>query len=421
MKLSRIAIALPFVLLSCGDNPDAPEMNAGTISFDIADIHLQENSTRVAILDIDGLKNTGFRVNAYSTGAADWQTAGSAAKPEFMHDRPVMWDNGGWVCTPAKYWPEKMDGVNYGKVSFFAWNDLKGVTVSGKDETGPPRLTCTVPNTCTAQEDLVTAMLTNKTKAGGNVRFTFGHAFSRIGFTAGLKGYYPGAEIKITSLKVTYAAGAVGSTGVYTFGDTGQAAGTWAFPASGKTYMSDVSSGGDEVMTGSVTPDDTSTVRLNSEDRYLMLLPQTVGEGAVRMDVTWTVNDGTTLTYRQTIGLPGQVWLSGIHYDYNMTVSPTGITLDPVVVNPWDDNPVLTPCILTYIAGDGTGNEVIEYRTTGVPYPLAENMFQRQDYIFVGWNTLLGDWEDRYQPGDLYLCTMDTRLYACWVPSSIIR
>jgi uncharacterized repeat protein (TIGR02543 family)/uncharacterized protein (TIGR02145 family) len=177
---------------------------------------------------------------------------------------------------------------------------------------------------------------------------------------------------------------------------------------------------GDEVVTAvdGVLLDNSETldtIRLNANDAYLMLLPQTIPAKAVSMEVTWEV-DG--VGRNQTVSLPEQTWVPGKRYDYSIGVSLEKITLDPVVVNPWGTDDRYKPCTLTYKANDGTDSEIIEYRTTNIALPVLPNTFTRAGYVFDGWNTEADGSGDIYDPGDSFMSNTNSNatLYAMWEP-----
>jgi uncharacterized protein (TIGR02145 family) len=376
-KLVWAAIALPLVLLSCKgeEDPIDKERVPVAIGFSASSVTpLQENPvSRVASLDLVGLKGTGFRVNAYSTGAEAWSTAkGGSGASELMANQAVTWDGSAWMYTPVKYWPDLVDATNYGKASFFAWNNF-GVNAStvvyGRDAAGTPTLTCTVPDTSGSQYDLVTDVVTDRTggASGSSVDLAFSHILSRIGFTAKLDKPYPGKTANILSLIVRYADQAVESKGVYTFGTGNHGLGAWSYPASDKTYMSGTEQVGSYVTLDNIGP--LEAVRLNKDDKYLMLLPQTVIEGDVMADIIWTVDD---IMQSQTVDLPAQEWRPGYSYDYNLVISLSitepepepssySVAFESVSVNTWNATNVSIPSTFAY--NGETGDNVTDGMT----------------------------------------------------------
>ncbi|MDR3118903.1 MAG: fimbrillin family protein [Mediterranea sp.] len=405
-----------FVLSSCTDDREAAETRAtaGAIGFnamDVTPLLSRSDSTRAAEVKIDALKTSGFRVSAYYTETTDWSAAAATAKPEFMYNQLVTWDGTAtaWTYSPIKYWPGMVDGTNYGKISFFAWNEGTGATAAASTTAGTPTLTCTIADSQANQKDFVADVVTDETVAGGNVKFRMRHELSRIGFSARLKEAYA-ATVKVTSLKVIYAANAVESKATYTFGGSDHAAGAWTFPASGKTYMTNA---GDEMVATAVTLGTTAAAVNNAG--YLMLLPQTIAADAVSMEVTWMVD---AVSQKKTISLPAQNWLAGKHYEYNLELSLTKITLDPVVIDPWDDDAKFNPCTMTYRPNDdGTIEPMVQQWVTNMSCPILPSTFNWPMHIFKEWNTKADARGTVYNAGDHYPAwTGNVDLYAQWIP-----
>jgi uncharacterized protein (TIGR02145 family) len=196
---------------------------------------------------------------------------------------------------------------------------------------------------------------------------------------------------------VKYKTDAVKSKGTYTFGSGWNLSGT-------TDYMSHA---GDElVATGGGVTLTESSQQVNDADKYLMLLPQEVADGAVTIEVKWTV--GVT-QHNRSLNLPHQVWLPGKRYDYNLTVSMTGITLDPVLVDPWGDDDLYKPCTITYKTPDGT--DIVEYRTMGVTYPVGDYVSSYPDCI---WTTEANGTGRTYRANDNIFCTGNLTLFAQW-------
>jgi hypothetical protein len=398
----RISILLSFVLLSCTDEADTNESVTRAVCFHTADVRPQGDPTRAAAMNTSDLHARGFTVNAYATGAYTWASAKDGARPEFMFNQQVTWDTGkgAWTYGTAKFWP-----ANNGMVSFFAWSDGTGASLPSKNVSGPPVITSyTVPDAQADQRDLVAAAAKDRTAADGDVMLTFGHILSRIGFKAGLDYAYSGLTIAITSLKVKYADHGVEADGDYTFGT-----GWWQNHARWMPHTG----GGDEVVaTGGVTLTK-SLQRVNGTDKYLMLLPQPVTLGAVKIDVTWTVN-GTL--HNKTVDLPAQTWQPGYHYDYNLTLAEQGtkITLAPVSVNPWEDNAPHKIYTITYKANGGEGEDYVDYALNNTTRPVAGQIFGREFYYIGSW--WAAETGATYPIGAKPTITQDLTLYAQWKP-----
>jgi uncharacterized protein (TIGR02145 family) len=120
--------------------------------------------------------------------------------------------------------------------------------------------------------------------------------------------------------------------------------------------------------------------------------------------------------HNRSLNLPHQVWLPGKCYDYGLTVTLTGITLDPVAVNPWGKASLYKPCTITYNANGGTDKDIVEYRTTNVSYPVGGQYFGRDLYRFLAWTTEPDGGGTTYRAGENITCTRDLTLYAQWYP-----
>jgi hypothetical protein len=340
-----------------------------------------------------------------------------------MYNQAVTWSDTKWTYAPVKYWPGLVDGTNYGRVTFFAWSAGTGATLSGNTLPGTPTLTYTVPDANASQKDLVTGMLVDKT-ASGDVKFTFKHVLSRIGFAARLAEQYPAATVKVTSLKVKYAANTVESKATYTFGDGDDADGTWTFPTAGNVYMSHA---GDEVVNaaGETLDNDATpqTTPLNDAGKYLMLLPQSVNDDELTVEMAYTITTGgQPVNYTTAIPLPAVTWGQDETITYMFILTLNEVTFAGVTVNPWGTPETINRRPVTYKANGGTGNDVKDgfwedlSPVADVPDhftpPLATD-------IFFGWNTQTdgnGDW---YLPGEtLSYDRNDLILYAQWVDFS---
>jgi hypothetical protein len=283
------------------------------------------------VLNLDGLKDAGFYVLAYSTGADEWDAyvSGADAEPNLMDNQHVEWSTDKWAYTPVKFWPKLGDG-SYGKVSFFGYApNGTGITVAGT-ASGTPTIAFATQATAAAQVDLVADVVLDKTGPTTNlVKFDFDHILSRIGFTAKLAADYDPATVTVTSLKVYYKTSEVKNNGTYTFAETdNKAAGNWALDDA-----SFFANAADQIFDGSTSPATltTSAEGLSADDNYLMLIPQSYDEGDVYVELEYTVaySDGTSIPNTiPNINLPTVTsgWESGKAYSYNFT-----LTLDPIV------------------------------------------------------------------------------------------
>ena len=300
-----------------------------------------------AVLDLPGLKTSGFTALAYNTGGDDWSAYTQPATPNFMDDVPVTWNAGSsvWEYTPIKFWPTHGSGA-WGKVSFFGYATVTGASAAGQAG-GNPIIGFTAQSAAAAQVDLVADADIDVTKetAAGKVNFAFNHILSRIGFSAKLAGAYPSATVTVTSLKVYYKNGEVVSKGTYTFSATdNKAAANWSL---GSIYFTEVGSGsGDEVTTADVKLT-TDKQNINAADRYLMLIPQSgiaAGDMYVELKYTVATDNAPLSTVTKTVDVPaapgsGDAWLPGKAYTYNFTVTLDAVNFNSDIdVDTWDDN-----------------------------------------------------------------------------------
>jgi hypothetical protein len=147
----------------------------------------RDAQSRAAITDLNDLKARGFGVFAYYTDNSDYVEGTST--PNFMFNQFVRWDGSAWVYSPLKYWPNDADD----RLSFFAYaaHSLNGnvsvATGFNKNTASAPAVKYTLANDLTDHVDLMWATpVMNQTNQAiaGNVKFTFNHALSRIGFKA---------------------------------------------------------------------------------------------------------------------------------------------------------------------------------------------------------------------------------------------
>lgn len=159
--------------------------------------------SRATVTTTDNIAD--FGVFAYYTGQTAFATAlsnidnnsGDApiATPNFMYNQDVNRNDAnqtpesavisGWNYSPLKYWPNNSND----KITFFAYSPFsvdcaKSNGVNSIEE-GLPSVTFTVNETVKQQQDLLWANPeVDKTKQTitENVKFTFNHALSRIGF-----------------------------------------------------------------------------------------------------------------------------------------------------------------------------------------------------------------------------------------------
>ncbi|MDR1881156.1 MAG: fimbrillin family protein [Prevotella sp.] len=338
---------LALALSSCtNDEIASPSENSGeAVSFNT----VLGPSTRGAVFSKTDLQiaENGFFVSAYNTGAQEWTAYTVPAAPDFMNNTEVTWSTDKWTYNPVKYWPGKVDGTNYGKVTFFTVAGLASASnaITYNASTYKPEFAYTTDPAAANQKDLVADALFNETWSNGKkVKFQFNHILSKIGFTAKLAEQYSDATVKIIALQVNYTDSKVKNSGVYAFNTNGTnatvAEGAWT---TGASYLSG-NSGDLRAGNTDVTLDNTASptaTTINDAAKFLMLIPQTTAsEGDLTVSFTYSVQTGAdpAVLYPVTYKLPATTYVLGKQYTYNFT-----LTLNPVVfdadltVEGWED------------------------------------------------------------------------------------
>ena len=127
----------------------------------------RDAQSRVAETDLREVKKDGFGV------FANYTNGGTGLIPNFMNNQSVTWNDGEnvWKYSPIKYWPNTKDA----KVSFWAYSPYCA-TDWDKDASAPFF-------TISDGTDYVVAHTTSqKQGVNDNIKFTFGHIMSKVGF-----------------------------------------------------------------------------------------------------------------------------------------------------------------------------------------------------------------------------------------------
>ncbi|WP_075964981.1 fimbrillin family protein [Parabacteroides massiliensis] len=233
----------------------------------------------------DGIMET-FAVSAYTdiTGTAD-----------FMYSVPTTMgspENGTYYWYPEEkfYWP----GVK--SLNFYAWYphtaNAEGLTVSGADENGTPKLHYTAPNDVKKQMDVMTAVATNQAEQEA-IPLTFNHALSAVKFVAGSD--LPNCVVKSVKLyNLQY-------EGTY---DIASSSWTEVKPDK-KDFI--VSWGYNAVEGSEGSP-------VTREDETFFLVPQTLD--GVKVEVTFMNTDNTEFTVGASLS---GTWEKGKTYIYKIS------------------------------------------------------------------------------------------------------
>lgn len=333
MKKILLAAVAALAIVGCTQNEEIEkagekaEINFGAVV---------RNATRAVVVNNDDFKS--FKVYGYKTTDV---IADGVSLEKFMPGVTVTKEVGtnNWSYTGGPYyWPLS------GYVQFFAVSpELNLTTVSGY-----PNFEYTVGE-INSQKDLLAANLTNKEKTTTALQLPFRHLLTQINFS--IKGEV-GFTYTLTELELV----GVKDKGTFTFDGT-DAAGTWTAADKSASPAKYVYTGSAELIsTGS-----NSTDLDNSSNAVFMLLPQTIGQDAVTVKVTYsakvtteagdgqiTLKDGV-----KEVSLPAVTWEKGkrIRYTLNLTSDAAQVTFGNPTWEDWSDvtsqpdplNPVTPP------------------------------------------------------------------------------
>ena len=276
------------MVCSCSQEEVVSEVTTNqAISFDT---YVGRNAqTRASVANKTTLEGSteGFGVFGYYTEDDDWS---SSATPNFMYNQQVTYTDGAWGYNPIKYWPD-------GKISFYAYAPYSesDYTLSTNTTTDAPTLTYTMPDDVDDQVDLlISDKKLNQTIANPVVGFTFYHALSRIGFAikAETNALDNATSVKITSITLS---GKFAKSDTVTLGTpTPTTPATWGTATLSATEI-DYELTDEMLASASISPTTTPT-SLNSDEGYLMLLPQAYNTTGNELSLTMVYNLETTDT-----------------------------------------------------------------------------------------------------------------------------
>lgn len=299
MKKILFFAAAAIMMVGCSKDQVVSEMpQDNAINFGM--YFGRDAQSRAAIMDLDDLKAQSFGVFAYYTDNSDY--AEGTSTPNFMFDQIVKWNGSAWAYSPLKYWPNEATD----KLSFFAYaphtSEPNGniALAAGFDNASAsaPSITYTLNADQSKHVDLLWATPhynLPKQATTADVKFTFNHALSRIGFKSVAvidegsgndngeidNGSHPNTLdgktiITLKSIKL------IGE--FYKGGTLNLATGNWTIdPAN--VASTEYNWGATEIAQSNVTT--TKTVVLNDES-YLTVLPHTNTQ-EVKIEVVYTV------------------------------------------------------------------------------------------------------------------------------------
>lgn len=278
------------MVCSCSQEEVVSEVATNqAISFDT---YVGRNAqTRASVATKTTLQESseGFGVFGYYTNTTAWS---ASATPNFMYNQQVTYDDteSAWGYSPIKYWPD-------GKISFYAYAPYSesGYALSANTATGAPTLTYTMPDDVEDQVDLlISDKQLDQTIADPVVDFTFYHALSRIGFAikAEADALDNTTSVKITSITLS---GKFAESNMVTLGTPSSTSpASWGTATLSDTEI-DYKLTGDMLASASISPTTTPT-SLNSDEGYLMLLPQAYNTTGNELSLKMVYNLETTDT-----------------------------------------------------------------------------------------------------------------------------
>lgn len=300
-KYIFVCLAASILAVSCTKTEELYGGSSGEIRFATADENILTRGMPVTSnADIPDMG-----VFAYYTGngtANNWAAQGATALPSFMNNVQINHTGGVWSYDDPVNWPQAANA----NVSFFAYSPFATAAngISMNVTTGIPIITYTVPTNCSDQPDLMVSALLkdlNKVNPGSSpVNFQMRHALTCIGFKASGNGE------RIT--KIT--AKGVKTSGVLTVAEDGTP--SWNTSAAGN--------GNFEATVDDGVYLEALTQLVNTGGGYLMMIPQTLGTGAM---ITVKLNSGRSFDF----DLSGIIWTAGKFINYNLSITPEAALL----------------------------------------------------------------------------------------------
>ncbi len=321
MRSNPLIIISIFIILISLSSCERRLNRGSAISLEVKTSDDKE-STKGSVADMTKIQNDRFRVSAYHC-VNNWATDESTALPNIMANQEVIWGGSNWTYSPIKYWPTT------GKVSFFACSP-KSYTMS--TAFGLPKISFTTQLAPVDQIDLLTAHQIDKSNTQASVNLNFKHALSCIRFTAQKHSECELNSIIVTKLEVKYST-SVARLGEYTFPGTDSGLGSWSLLGDFATNLNYQLYNNATGITLSST-----SVQLNDNDKYLMLIPQTLsaeGSGGLTISITYSV-DGRVRTRTLQIPKTGTFALEqGKIYTFALTLTADRIEYDSPTVKDW--------------------------------------------------------------------------------------
>ena len=352
-----IAAMAALTLVSCSsDDLNSLSDNSSkneAISFDgyLGRSAVAVNGSRGSVVDIPALKNTdtdkkGFGVFGYYS-TTDHSATEQSFNANLFNNEQVTCSKDGtdWTYTPLKYWPAQ------GHVDFLAYAPY----VDGKTlKENSSSIDFAVSETIANQTDLLWANAENKTKDNlsseekNKVKFQFGHALSRLGYSVKLKDASYESVATITLNKITLAGSKdQKQNAFYKEGTIDLATGNWS------TSSSTAPNYNDTKRNFGWFNNETSGEKLsynkafeNSDNEYLFVIPQDFSKTEPNSDQLYVIVEYTiqysggtakpTVSYKVYKKLDKN-FEQGKAYKINLTIGLTPIEFN-ADVTAWGDD-----------------------------------------------------------------------------------
>ncbi len=300
-------------------------------------------------------------VFAYYTGEANWAewNPGTEKNANFMKNQKVTLTEGNYTYSPIKYWPNNAGD----KVSFFAYApyaDNTKVTIGTGNAFTLENFT--VSDNVKTHKDLLYVKNNDtfdleRPKVTDKVTFNFAHALARIGFSAtyqvdnNITGSGIDENTKITVKKVTLSSANGTDKVFYSSGNLNVGS---DFSINWNSTTTDIASftlnsSNNFPENGNILPTNDNPKKhkidqLNSDDSYIMIIPQNFEDKKLKITVEYDVatTDGnlpdgnSVITNVISKELGATDFEAGKAYTYNLILGLTSVKIDATSAD-WPD------------------------------------------------------------------------------------
>lgn len=275
-------------------------------------------------------------------GVFGYQDASSCADmddlaPNFMFNQLVYYSSSShdFSYLPKKYWPE-------GEVSFFAYTPYeilpwceftKPLTMWDK---GYPVVKFKVKSVVKDQDDFMISEKLKQKCEHKEVKFTFKHALTKVGFVAGLeKNCFPGATVKITEICIKD----VKDCGILKYKNYFHEDEWWCDQSGSADYNIGLVTAGGVILKECGDKYDDYT-RVNAANQYVLGIPQSFKHHAnAKIEVKYTISTllGGTEHKTAIVQLNGcnEDWDPGCSLTYCLKIKADAVDFD-AVIQPWE-------------------------------------------------------------------------------------